>query len=193
MGSSPTARTILKIPPAALDCFPASGQRKKRPVAEYRRITRPCSGAQTDQHRFPAQIRHGTQIHHSFCCGNVGNIGHPKAIGKRLSKCTPQQLRTEDLAAAPLASAARSARCSVFVLHGSNLCTVGPSPEHFPTEHLCFRISPEHDSTSCCSFYPTTGGAFFTVRFSGYSPDRAEETGYQLIIKVPSLLFRSYL
>ena len=38
-------------------------------------------------------------------------------------------------------------------------------PEHLFAEHFYFRISSGHDSTSCCSFYSTTGGAFFHCPF----------------------------
>ena len=43
----------------------------------------------------------------------------------------------------------------------------GFSPEHFLTERLYFCILSGHDNTSCCSFYSTTEGAFFTARLGG--------------------------
>ena len=43
----------------------------------------------------------------------------------------------------------------------------GFSPEHFLTERLCFCILSGHDSTSCCSFYSTTEGAFSLSVFEG--------------------------
>ena len=134
----------------------------------------------------------------------------------RYFRFTSSQLRTENFAAAPPASAARSARCSVlifadrafarsafrlrniavgdqplFAVLATNkpfdLCFAqsetdtnlpvrfsrGFSSEHFLTERLYFCILSGHDNTSCCSFYSTTEGAFFTVRFfwGGYSPE----------------------
>ena len=44
------------------------------------------------------------------------------------------------------------------------------SPEHLFAERLYLCILSGRDSTSCCSFYSTTEGAFFTVRFGGYGP-----------------------
>ncbi len=39
-----------------------------------------------------------------------------------------------------------------------------------PGDNDHFRISSGHDNTSCCSLEAATGGAFFTVSFSGNSP-----------------------
>ena len=39
----------------------------------------------------------------------------------------------------------------------------GLSPEHFFAESFYFRILPGHNSTSCCNFYSTTGGAFLAL------------------------------
>lgn len=38
-------------------------------------------------------------------------------------------------------------------------------PKYFFAEHFYFRIFSGHDDTSCCSFYSTTGGAFFLCPF----------------------------
>ena len=46
----------------------------------------------------------------------------------------------------------------------------GLSSGHFFAERLCSCPLSGHDNTFCCSFYSTTEGAFFTVRFYGYSP-----------------------
>ena len=43
----------------------------------------------------------------------------------------------------------------------------GLSPEHLFAERLYLCILSGRDSTSCCSFYSTTGGAFFHCSFLG--------------------------